>query len=228
MAEKDNLQLWKELGKTAPDHTKSFKRAGGFQGTAIQPMWVIQRMTEKFGPCGEKWGTMEPQFQVVPAGDEVLVYCTLCVWYGGNGKQVVYGVGGDKVVGKNRHGTFSDDEAFKKAYTDALMNALKYIGVGADVHMGLFDDSKYVATVKQEFAKPETSAQLKREDVWPEFQAALNEVENEVQLESLKTEYRQKVKEDRWPKAWIDAMADAFAMQKAVLDQFTEPEEEAA
>ena len=34
------------------------------------------------------------------------------------------------------------------AVTDAI-DALKLIGVGADVHMGMFDDSKYVAEVRQ-------------------------------------------------------------------------------
>jgi hypothetical protein len=64
----------------------------------------------------------------------------------------VYGVGGDKVVGKNKHGLFSDDEAFKKSYTDALSNAMKQIGAAADIHMGQHDDDKYVTAMRQEFA----------------------------------------------------------------------------
>lgn len=164
-----NTALWDKLGKTDPAHTKQFKRAGGFSGTAIKPMWSYRRMTEEFGPCGIGWGVNEPSFQVVPGSDgEVLVYCTVGAWHG-NREQVVYGVGGDKVVGKNKYGLTSDDEAFKKAYTDALTNALKMIGVGADVHMGLFDDSKYVNTVAGEFAqqnaapaKPISAAEMKR------------------------------------------------------------------
>lgn len=73
-----------------------------------------------------------------------------------------------------------------------------------------------------------SSAKLKRDDVWPEFERALNEAENEVQLESLKHEYREKVKADRWPKSWIDAMADAFAMKSKVLEEFSEHQEQAA
>ena len=99
--------------------------------------------------------------------------------------------------------------------------------VGADIHMGLFDDSKYVATVQQEFSKPQSSAQLKRDQVWPEFEHALNEVENEVQLESLKREYRVKVKEQGWPKSWVDSMVDAFSMKLKILETMT-PISEAA
>jgi len=150
----EKTSLWDRLGKTDPNHTKGFKRAGGFSGTAIRPMWAIRRMTEEFGACGEGWGVNEPVFQVVPAGDEVLVFCTVGMWHGKR-DAVVYGVGGDKcLTARKSGGAFADDEAFKKAYTDALTNAMKLIGVGADVHMGLFDDSKYVAQMRQEFAEP--------------------------------------------------------------------------
>lgn len=145
-----NTDLWDRLGKTDPSHTKQFKRSGGFAGTAIKPMWSFRRMTEEFGACGEGWGINQPSFQVVDGSEgEKLVYCTVGVWHG-NREQVVFGVGGDKVVGKNKYGLSSDDEAFKKAFTDAVTNALKLIGVGADVHMGLFEDSKYVASLKQQ------------------------------------------------------------------------------
>lgn len=149
--------LWDRLGRTDPAHTKQFKRAGGFAGTAIKPMWSYRRMTEEYGPCGEGWGVNEPSFQVVPGPEgEVLVYCTVSIWHGKR-DVTVFGVGGDKVVGKNKYGLSSDDEAFKKAFTDAVTNALKLIGVGADVHMGMFDDSKYVNERKQEEAQSKST-----------------------------------------------------------------------
>jgi hypothetical protein len=147
-----NLRIWSALGKTDPTHTKQFSRAGGFKGTAIKPIWITQRLTEQFGPCGEGWGFEKPEFQLVPALEELMVYCTVTAWYAGEtAKQFVYGVGGDKVITKFSSGLKTDDEAFKKAFTDALGNAFKFIGVGADVHMGLFDDSKYVREVAEEF-----------------------------------------------------------------------------
>lgn len=159
-----NTELWDKLGKTDPKHTKSFQRAGGFKGTAIKPMWAYRKLTEEFGPCGTGWGVGEPTFQVVHGDNkEVLVFCHVNGWYMRDEQQrTVWGVGGDKVVSYvranekyNRPERWdNDDEAFKKAYTDALTNAFKLIGVGADVHMGLFDDSKYVAKMNQEYAEP--------------------------------------------------------------------------
>lgn len=178
----DKTALWDKLGKTDPAHTKKFKRAGGFEGTAIKPMWSYRRLTEEFGPCGTGWGVEKPEYNVVPGHNgEVLVYCTVSGWYLSDGeKKHVYGVGGDKVVTyikpndqyKRPERWENDDEAFKKSFTDALTNAFKFIGVGADVHMGMFDDNKYVNTVAKEFAdegkkadepKPISSAENKRQ-----------------------------------------------------------------
>lgn len=157
-----NTAIWDALGKTDPAHTKQFQRSGGFKGTALKPMWMNKRLTEHFGPVGTGWGMGEPSFQVVPGHEgEVMVYCTVACW-ASNPQNVFYGVGGDKVVGKNKYGLQSDDEAFKKAYTDAIGNAFKFLGVGADIHMGQFDDSKYVEQVAREFEQEKRPA--KREN----------------------------------------------------------------
>jgi len=163
----DRTALWDRLGKTDPSATKGFQRAGGFKGTAIKPMWSFRRMTEEFGACGQGWGINEPKFQIVETNDEPLVFCTVSIWHGAR-DNIVFGVGGDKAMGKNRNGSFTDDEAFKKSFTDAITNALKLIGVGADVHMGLFDDSKYVSEAKAEFAEKRENPHVTRpEDIVP-------------------------------------------------------------
>lgn len=156
MSGTDNLALWNRLGKTSPEHTKKFKRAGGFSGTAIKPIYTTQKMTEEFGPAGKGWGMGEPSFQTIPASEgQIAVYCTASLWWADADGTVntVYGVGGDMVVVKQSNVLRTDDEAFKKAFTDALGNAMKHLGMSADVHMGLFDDSKYVADVQRELAE---------------------------------------------------------------------------
>lgn len=152
----NNLAIWDKLGKTDPEHTKKFKRAGGFGGTAIKPIYTTHKMTEQFGPAGKGWGMGEPSFQTIPASDgQIAVYCTASLWWADDQGTVntVYGVGGDMVVVKQSSGLRTDDEAFKKAFTDALGNAMKHLGMSADVHMGLFDDSKYVEEVQRELAE---------------------------------------------------------------------------
>lgn len=161
----DNMRVWNKLSKSDPAHTKGFKRAGGFSGTAIKPIWAIKMLTEIFGPVGIGWGHGKPDFTLVPAdGGEILVYCTVECWHTSR-ENSFYGVGGDKAVAKNKNGLFTDDEAFKKAFTDATMNAFKSAGVAADIHMGLFDDDKYVAHVGREFNAPETISEDQRSEL---------------------------------------------------------------
>lgn len=163
-----NLDIWNKLGRTNPAHTKGFKRGGGFTGTAVKPIYTEQKMTETFGPVGIGWGFSEPHFQLVPGENkEVLVYCWLTLWYVQDGKRSgdIPGVGGDKVITHikaneqyNRPERWeNDDEAFKKAFTDAIGNAMKHLGMSADVHMGRFDDSKYVNDMKREMAEQEAA-----------------------------------------------------------------------
>jgi hypothetical protein len=259
-----NTALWDKLGRTDPAHTKTFKRAGGFSGTAIKPMWSYRRMTEEFGPCGEGWGINEPSFQVVPgSNNEVLVYCTVSVWFSreekGDGDkpyrrmaQNVYGVGGDKIVTyikandqyKRPERWENDDEAFKKAYTDAVTNALKMIGVGADVHMGMFDDNKYVNTMTREFAEqatpeppPKSSSQLKKDGEWErvsgEIANAMNDVFTFGKFQALKESYREEARKNGWNRAFTEQLKDLFIgyeeeLQKRIDAENEQPEHQIA
>lgn len=231
----DNLELWEKLGKTDPAHTKTFKRGGGFSGTAIKPMWSYKRMTEEFGPCGSGWGIGEPSFQVVNGDNkEVLVYCTASIWYGED-RKIVYGVGGDKITTHikanaqyNRPERWeNDDEAFKKAFTDAITNALKMIGVGADVHMGLFDDSKYVNTMKDEFAgepskpaqdkpKPASSAEQKRG--LADIEKELLDCNSIVAVGKCADAWKFIAKRDGWSKDFMQEAANRFQRRRAELE----------
>lgn len=155
-----NLELWDKLRRVDPNFTKPFKRSGGFSGTAITPSWQDRLMTETFGPIGFGWGTTKPEFDIVAVDNEMLVYCSVGVWYVKDGvkSDIFWGEGGDKVLTVRANGNKSiDDEARKKSLTDAIGNAIKRIGMAADIHMGKFDDSKYREESGAFFAAKESS-----------------------------------------------------------------------
>lgn len=236
----DNMEIWNKLGKTDPKHTKGFKRAGGFGGTAIKPIYTIQKMTEVFGPASQGWGTDDPLFQVVPGNDgQVAVYCTVALWTGDQSSGGrVYGVGGDMVVVKQSSGLRTDDEAFKKAFTDAVGNAMKHLGMSADVHMGMFDDSKYVQEREREerstgastapvqgsvaVSAPDhleaalasstgplkSSAQAKRDNDWPELQTEVDACQNLEALNLLAASPAFVKEARKMPRAWQVQLAD--------------------
>ena len=156
----NNTRIWDVLFKTDPVHTKQFSRAGGFKGTAISPMWAVQRMTELFGPIGDGWGVEVRKTEVIqsPHTPEALVFCLVAVWYRESPKEDLKYVGpqwgGDRVFSTRKDGSIvADDEAFKKAATDGMSKCLSYLGLGADVHLGLYDDSKYVNAIGEQFDK---------------------------------------------------------------------------
>src|SRR5690606_33640239 len=65
-------------------------------------------------------------------------------------------------VGRNKNGFFTDEEAPKKSLTDAMSKCLSLLGFSADIHLGRFDDNKYVNDLRQEFAeKYEAEAKAK-------------------------------------------------------------------
>lgn len=148
----DNLRIWSQVERTDPAHTKKVNQRGGF--TAISAAYQIMRATEVFGPIGVGWGydSGEPIFQ------EGLVIIPVTLWHSSD-RGTVYGPMFGGAEWKASNGRL-DSDALKKATTDALTKLLSQLGFNADVFLGRFDDNKYLAEVKAEFA--EDKAQLSK------------------------------------------------------------------
>jgi hypothetical protein len=138
----DNLRIWSQVEKTNPSHTKKVNQRGGF--TAISAAYQIKRATEVFGPIGEGWGYDAG----IPIFQDALVIVPVTLWHGDRAN--VFGPMFGGAEWKN--GTRLDSDGPKKATTDALTKLLSQLGFNADVFMGRFDDSKYVAELEREFA----------------------------------------------------------------------------
>ena len=152
----NNLELWNKVRTPDPGATKAFSRSGGFKGTATNAVYLIQKATELWGPMGGNWGVDIVEDKTIQGAPIILVDGGPVVGYellhvirinlrhpGG----IVPGYGQTMLVGKNKYGTFTDEEAPKKSLTDALTKALSWLGFAADIHMGLWDDVGYVKNV---------------------------------------------------------------------------------
>ena len=139
----DNLEIWNKVCRPPATALKQIK-GGRLSGmTDISPQWRYKAMTEVFGPCGLGWS-----YEIVktwtdqgPAG-ELMVFAHVHL----NVKGYTYpipGVGGSALIAKETAGLRANDEAYKMAITDALSVAMKQLGVGADIYMGMWDGSKY-------------------------------------------------------------------------------------
>ena len=146
---KKNMEIWNVLNKTNPNFTKPLPGYGGKKLTTIDPMYQIQMMTEIFGPVGKGW-----KYNVDYKYQDGLVFAEVCVQYYQDHKWYEYGpVCSVQNLSKKNGGL--DDEAPKKAMTDAMTKAFSHLGMSADVFLGKFDDSKYVEQMKQEFSQPQ-------------------------------------------------------------------------
>lgn len=158
----DNLSLWSAVEVTDPNFTKSYKGNGGFQGTATSATYLVKKATAKFGPVGIGWGWDILEEDIIEGattldkagerGTEKVHKIRLKVWYewGGKRGEIVH-FGQTTLVGKNKYGWYTDEEAPKKSLTDALTKSLSMLGFAGDIHLGMYDDNRYVNDLRKDF-----------------------------------------------------------------------------
>lgn len=163
-----NLRIWDRVSETDPQFTKDYKGDGGFQGTAVNALYVVREATKLFGPLGIGWGyniitdrydqgapiLAEKDGVRLPSGEHESIHTLLIrLWYmDGDKRGEVEAYGHTKMIYSNKWGIQTDGEPAKKSLTDAIKKALSMLGFSADIHLGQFDDESYVAQVATEFA----------------------------------------------------------------------------
>lgn len=159
-----------ESSREVPANAKKAIAGGRLKGmTDINPMWRVKKLTELFGPAGIGWRFDAPVFeekQGVRGEVMVLCYTNLYIrpeepgdkW--NDWSAPIPGVGGSMLIVTEKDGQRTDDEAYKKAYTDAQSVACKALGIGADVY---WDKDK----TKYDRAEPQTPPRKKAESTAP-------------------------------------------------------------
>ena len=139
-----NKNIWDQIKQTDPRFTKRLNKGFG-DITTFDPLYQIMKMTETFGPVGKGWS-----YDAEYTYTEQLVFAEVkIVWT--DKDDVWYKYGPISSVQKLYRKTGAlDDEAPKKAFTDALTKAFSHLGLSADVFLGMFDNSKYIEKVKQD------------------------------------------------------------------------------
>lgn len=143
-----NMELYDKV-KSVPEDAQRKIEAGRLKGmTDINPMWRIEVLTREFGACGRGWKVEDVFFSETVYDEEAVIRCELKLYYFdkelGDWSAPVFGVGAAKSKVKETKGIYTDDEAVKKAYTDALSVACKALGIGAEIYRyGKSTGSKY-------------------------------------------------------------------------------------
>ena len=157
-----NLEYY-ESARSVPKEAQKTIQAGRLKGmTDVNPMWRIKKMTEMFGPCGQKWGIDDEKVirwtDDGPDGTRLAnVQISVRIRYPDGSSEPIVGIGGAYLIAKEKEGLRLDDEAWKKAYTDAQSTAFKLIGVAADIYFAK-DTTKYTSASDYAEDKPKRTS----------------------------------------------------------------------
>ena len=152
----ENLELWNKYKEVPKNALKEFDN-GKFKGTDINTIWRMQCLTESFGMCGIGWYyTIKRLWIEETTNHEQFAFAEieLFIKVDNEWSKPISGNGGNKLTRITRNGEFStSDEAYKMAVTDAIGNACKSLGIGADIYWQN-DKTKY--TIADQQNKEET------------------------------------------------------------------------
>lgn len=121
---------------------------------------------------------------------------------------------------KNAVQAVGSSTSYGKRYTAAAL--LNLTSRGED------DDGKAAAKAEKPAPPPKSSAALKRRDAdgkdeWDrlmeELQADFVDCTSTVKLGKLRADYREKARERRWPRGWLDALANEFDTLEEQLEK---------
>lgn len=148
----DNKALWKRAFMTDPRAVKPIT-GKQYKGNSPKPYWIVERLTDEFGPCGIGWGfTILSERMERLTETDVLHVAVVRMWYELGGKRGEFEqIGQTKAVYQSKNGTMVDEDAPKKSVTDALVKCASYLGFAGDIFSGMWDDSKYVQWASEEW-----------------------------------------------------------------------------
>jgi hypothetical protein len=214
-----NLELYNAV-REVPAEAQRKIEAGRLRGkTDVNPMWRIKKLTEQFGPCGFGWyPEMLGQWLEQGNDGEVVanVRIHLYVKMGGEWSKPIEGIGGAMFISKEKGGLYTDDDAYKKAYTDAISVACKSLGVAANVYWEK-DPTKYSARQQQTLENKPSTAPKSNDNIPAVKPITMSELISEYGLENpQKTVLALEGKFGKEMRNWT---ADETQRARAMLDK---------
>lgn len=147
-----NLEIYDKV-RVVPENAQKAIQGGRLKGkTDINPMWRIKTLTDQFGICGIGWKYIITKQWLETGGcNEVSAFVNidLFIKVDGQWSDAIPGTGGSSFVTMEKSGTYTSDECYKMALTDAISVACKSLGMGADIYWGQ-DSTKYDAKPEQQ------------------------------------------------------------------------------
>lgn len=206
----ENLELYEKF-RIVPEEAKKKIGGGRLNGmTDINPMWRIKKLTETFGACGFGWWYEITSQRIEDGSDNqkaAFVDIKLFVKYNDTVSQPIYGIGGSMFITNEKNGAYTSDECFKMALTDAIGNACKSLGIGADVYFEK-DRTKYDLNQHQNNAKDFLNNAIKE----------VNEATTEEILLPLWTKFKDLTTITEFKTAFNNKRAAFYSISKKLIE----------
>ncbi len=163
-----NMGIYDQV-RSVPTDAIAPIQGGPLRGKSnINPQWRIEMLTRLFGPAGIGWKVEQTaRWSESTGAGETAVFCevNLYVKKDGQWSEPIFGQGGNILIrrstewvnGAAQSVLHIDDEAYKKAYTDAISVACKALGFASDIYYAQ-EETKY-GTFRQEAAPAEAPVQ---------------------------------------------------------------------
>ena len=215
-----NLTIWSQVQETDPRFTKPVSY-GKRHYTDITPHYCIKRATELFGPCGTGWG-FDVKYEMIHAVDEIPIAIAshVTVWFEHKTQSFGPIVGIRNLEPGMTDAKFRviDEDAFKSATTDALTKALSYIGIGADVFLGMYDNPQYMHDLRQKYGggptgKIDTATKL-APPVPPSDDPKLQDPEQRISVAAVEAMMNPKIKDGQTPAQYFTIIRERLMLRR--------------
>lgn len=213
-----NKALWQRVCVTDPQAVKAIT-GKQYSGNSPKPYWIVERLTDEFGPCGIGWGFQILNERIERFSDtDTLHIAVVRFWYDLEGKRgELEQIGQTKASYLTNAGKFMlDEDAPKKSVTDALVKCASYLGFAGDIFSGRWDDSKYVAEAAAEWADRKREQDPQRRAWIDERKAEIASAKTSGDLKKIMTKAIDMVRsqadqaaEDELNEAFADKLASA-------------------
>lgn len=198
-----NMDLWRRVCTTDPAAVKPIT-GKQYSGNSPKPYWIVERLTDEFGPCGIGWGfsIISERFERFSDTDSLHV-AAVRFWFVLDGKRgELEQIGQTKASYTTNAGKFMlDEDAPKKSVTDALVKCASYLGFAGDIFSGRWDDSKYVASAAAEWADRKRNEDQDRAAWIAARVAEINAAKNSGELKAVMSAALQITKKQNDPDA---------------------------
>jgi len=157
----ENLELWNSVKDVDPTFVKEVSYGRKYK--SANPMKIIEMITEEFGPIGVGWGADYVVTRDDFPNGETVYTADMTGWrIGEDGEKAFFShCGVCKGATLSKEGVLRvDEEAKKKAVTNAYSKTFSLTGFAASIYMGYYDSPAYLDSVKSGLAREEQASKI--------------------------------------------------------------------